>query len=354
VARRLLWASLALAPVTLLLDVVAHPGNVVLFVLSAVALVPLAWLIGEATEHAARHTGARIGGLLNASFGNAPELIIALIAIADGLPDVVRGSLAGSIVSNILLVLGAALVLGPDNVPLDRRSLTVQLLLVIAAVLALLVPAIPGFHGDPNRHSLAVLGIAPCVFLLIVYLIVTTVGVRSGERPGDDDEEEEAGTWSLRTAVVALSVTTVVTALVSELLVHSLEDFAHAAHLSDFFIAVVIVAIVGNAADHGGAVVIARRGKMKLASEIAISSSAQVGLFVVPVVALLSFAFAHPLALAFRPLELAAMGGAAAGVAFVVRDGRARRWEGVLLVAVYAGLVVAFGLAGDRAVNHTP
>jgi Ca2+:H+ antiporter len=353
VARRLLWASLALAPVTLLLDVVAHPSKVVLFVLSAVSLVPLAWLIGEATEHAARHTGARIGGLLNASFGNAPELIIALIAIADRLPDVVRGSLAGSVVSNILLVLGAALVLGPDNVPLDRRSLTVQLLLVIAAVLALLAPSIPGFHGDPNRHSLALIGIVPCVVLLIVYLIVTTVGVRGGERPADDDEGE-AGTWSLRTAVVALSVATVVTALVSELLVHSLEDFARAAHLSEFFIAIVIVAIVGNAAEHGGAVVIARRGKMKLASEIAISSSAQVGLFVAPVVALLSFAFAHPLALAFRPIELAAMGGAAAGVAFVVRDGRAHRWEGALLIAVYAGLVVAFGLAGDRAVNHTP
>jgi Ca2+:H+ antiporter len=344
VARRLLWASLALAPVTLLLDVAAHPGKVVLFVLSAASLVPLAWLIGEATEHAARHTGARIGGLLNASFGNAPELIIALIAIADSLPDVVRGSLAGSIVSNILLVLGASLAFGRDAA-LDRRSLLVQLLLVFAAVLALLVPSIPGWHGDPNRHSIAVLGIVPCAALLILYLVVTAVGVRGGEREG---EEEEAGTWRLRTAVVALAVATVLTALISELLVHSLEDFAHAAHLSEFFIAIVIVAIVGNAAEHGGAVVIARRGKMKLATEIAISSSAQVGLFIVPVVALLSFAFAHPLALAFRPIELAAMGGAAAFVAFVIHDGRARRWEGALLVSIYATLVVAFLVAGDR------
>ena len=349
-ARRLLWASLALAPLTLLLDVVAQPGNVVLFVLSATSLVPLAWLIGEATEHAARHTGPRIGGLLNASFGNAPELIIALLAIRDSLPNVVRGSLAGSVVSNILLVLGAALVFGPDRVPLDRRSLTIQLTLVAAAVLALLVPSIPGFHGDPERRSLAVLGILPCAVLLILYLVVTTVGVRGGERP-NEEEEEEAGTWSLRVAVVALAVATVLTALVSELLVHSLEDFARAAHLTDFFIAIVIVAIVGNAAEHGGAVVIARRGKMKLASEIAISSSAQVGLFVTPVVALLSFAFAHPLTLAFRPLELAAMGGAAAGVAFVIRDGRARRWEGALLIGVYAVLVVVFGLADDRSVH---
>jgi Ca2+:H+ antiporter len=119
-------------------------------------------------------------------------------------------------------------------------------------------------------------------------------------------------------------------------------------HLTEFFIAIVIVAIVGNAAEHGGAVVIARRGKMKLATEIAISSSAQVGLLVVPMVMLLSFAFAHPLTLAFRPIELAAMGGAAALVAVVIRDGRARRWEGALLIGVYLAMVVAFGFAGDR------
>jgi len=143
-------------------------------------------------------------------------------------------------------------------------------------------------------------------------------------------------------------VTTVVTALVSEILVHSLQAFAEAAHLSEFFISIVIVAIVGNAAEHGGAVVIARRGKMKLATEIAISSSAQVALLVIPVVTLASFAFKNPLALAFRPIELIAMGGAAAFVAFVIRDGRSRRWEGALLIAVYGGLVVAFYFAGDR------
>jgi Ca2+:H+ antiporter len=344
VARRLLWASLALAPLTLLIDVTVHPGKVALFLLSAASLVPLAWLIGEATEHAARHTGARIGGLLNASFGNAPELIIALLATSDRLPDVVRGSLAGSIVSNILLVLGAALLFGPEST-LDRSSLFAQLGLVAVAVLVMLVPSVPGWHGDPNRHSLAALGIGPCVLLLVLYFAVTAFGLRGGTEP---DEEEAADTWSLRTALAALAVATGATAFISEILVHSLEAFADAANLSDFFIAVVIVAIVGNAAEHGGAVVIARRGKMRLATEIAISSSAQVGLFVVPVVALLSFAFAHPLALAFRPIELAAMGGAAAFVAFVIRDGRSRRWEGVLLISVYAALVVAFFAAGER------
>jgi Ca2+:H+ antiporter len=344
VARRLLWASLALVPITWIVDAVAHPGKTLLFVLSALSLIPLAWLIGEATEHAGEHVGARIGGLLNASFGNAPEVIIALIAIADNLPDVVRGSLAGSIVSNILLVLGAAMIVGPDRAELQRRSLLVQLGLVAVAVALLLIPSIPGFHGDENRHSLAVLSIAPAIVLLVLYFVVTILGIRRRER---DEEPGDPG-WSMRTSLIALGLATAATAVTSEILVHSLEDFAKAVGLSEFFIAIVIVAVVGNAAEHGGAVVIAHRGKMKLATQIAITSSAQVGLFVLPVVLLLSFAFEHPLTLAFRPVELIAMGASALFVAFVIRDGRSRRWEGGLLIGVYAALTVVFFLLGDR------
>jgi Ca2+:H+ antiporter len=342
VARRLLWASLALAPVAMLADWVFHVGKVPLFILAACALIPLAWLIGEATEHAGEHTGPRIGGLLNASFGNAPELIIALIAVADQLPDVVRGSMAGSVVSNILLVLGVAMAVGPEA-RLDRRSLLGQLLLVFIAVLVLLIPSIPGWSGDPNRHSLAVLSIGPSVVLLVLYLVVT---IRSLRR--QQPQEAEGTGWSLSAAIVALGVATAATAAISEILVHSLTAFADAAGLSEFFISVVIVAIVGNAAEHGGAVVIARRGKMKLATEIAISSSAQVALFVIPVVTLLSFLFEHPLTLAFRPIELATMGIAATFVAFVIRDGKSRRWEGFLLIGVYAAMVVLFYAAGER------
>jgi Ca2+:H+ antiporter len=342
--RRLLWASLALAPITMLVDVVAHPGEVTLFVLAAVSLIPLAWLIGEATEHAAEHTGPRIGGLLNASFGNAPEVIIAVIAVADNLPDVVRGSMAGSVISNILLVLGAAFLLAPDKSPLDRNSLWRQLALVFLAVLLLLIPSIPGWHGDPNRHSLALLSIGPAIALLLIYLWVTITGLRG--RPEHKPSGRPA--WSLTVALVALAVTTAATAIISEILVHSLEAFAEAANLSEFFISIVIVAIVGNAAEHGGAVVIARRGNMKLASEIAISSSAQVGLLVIPVVALVSFLFDPPLTLAFRPVELLGMGGAAVFVALVIRDARARRWEGALLVAVYVALAAVFFVVGDR------
>jgi Ca2+:H+ antiporter len=348
VGRRLLWASLALAPATLLVDVVAKPGHTTLFVLASASLVPLAWLIGEATEHAAEHTGPGIGGLLNASFGNAPELIIALLAVSDSLYGVVRGSLTGSIVSNILLVLGVALFAAGDGV-MNRRSLLLQLGLVTLAVVALIAPSAMGWSGDPERHSIAVVSIPVALVLLFVYLPFTLYKVRRAARvhAASGDEARE-GSWSLPVSLVALGIATLATALISEILVPSLDAFAHAVGLSEFFIAAVVVALVGNAAEHGGAVVIARRGNVELASEIAVSSSAQVGLLVLPAITLLSWAVGNPLALSFRPVELAAMGGAAAFVAFVIHDGRSRRWEGALLMACFAAAAIGFYVAGDR------
>ena len=158
--RRILWALLALAPATILAHYLLHPPEVVDFVLAAVALIPLAWLIGEATEHAAHHTGPGIGGFLNATFGNAPELIIALLAVNEELFEVVRGSLTGSVVGNLLLVLGFSLVFGGRG-ELDRQSSFVSLALVGLAVVLFLIPAIPALEGDPERHSIAVLSLIP-------------------------------------------------------------------------------------------------------------------------------------------------------------------------------------------------
>jgi len=351
VGRKLLWASLVLAPITLLLRYAVHASDTTLFVASAAALVPLAWLIGEATEHAGDHTGPGIGGFLNASFGNAPELIIALFAVNESLPNVVRGSLAGSVVSNILLVLGVALIFGGEGhggKPLDRVSLLLQLGLVIVAVLLFLIPSVPGWSGDPERHSLAVATIPISAVLLLLYLAATGRSLRRAKRLHEESGDVATGGWSLPMSLAALAAATVLTALISETLVHSLHAFAEAAGLSEFFIAVVIVAIVGNAAEHGGAIVIASRGKLPLATEIAVSSSAQVALLVTPAVALLSWAVRPALPLTFRPIELAAMAGAAALVAVTLADGRGRRWEGYMLVAVYAGVALGFLAAGDR------
>jgi len=345
VARRLLWGSFVLAPITILARFVFHAGDVALFVLAAGALIPLAWLIGEATEHAGEHTGPGIGGFLNASFGNAPELIIALFAVNSGLPDVVRGSLTGSVVSNILLVLGLAMFVGGEG-RLNRRSLSLQLGLVGVAVLVFLVPSIPGFSGDPERHSLAVATIPVAIALLGLYLVMTIRNLR--QHHAAHTAEPHASAWSLSRSLVALGCATAVTALISEILVHSLGGFAETVGLSEFFISVIIVAIVGNAAEHGGAIVIASRGKMELASEIAVSSSAQVAVFLIPAVALLSFVVRPPLPLTFRPIELIGMGGSAVFVALVIRDGRSHRWEGGLLISLYLAFATAVYLVGDR------
>jgi Ca2+:H+ antiporter len=348
-ARRILLSGLALAPLAAILDWVVGAGDVPVFCISALALVPLAWVIGEATEQAAEHTGSRIGGFLNASFGNAPELIIALFAISDGLPDVVRGSITGSIVSNLLLVLGFALV-ATDEEDIHRGSLVSNLGLVVWASLLLLIPSVPGWSGDPDRHSLAIATIPVAVILLLFYFGQTSINLRKDR----DEHRKEAAkspgpqTLSLRKALVALAVATAITAVVSEILVHTLEGFADSVGLSQFFVSAVIVAIVGNAAEHGGAVVIARRGKIRLASEIAVSSAAQVALFVAPLAALLSFLVRPPLPLAFRPVEIATIAGSALFVGVVVWDRKGTRREGTLLLAGYVVCVVAYYLSGNR------
>jgi len=346
VGRKLLWASLLLAPLTVAIDKLTNAGETTLFVLAALALIPLAWLIGEATEHAAEHTGPGIGGFLNASFGNAPELIVALFAISANLPVVVRGSLAGSVISNLLLVFGVTQIAGPDGEEIDRRSLLVQIGLVAAAVVALVLPAAVGYAGDPERHVAVVASVPVAIVLLLVYLAV--VGRNLLRHRQVERKPAHPDAWTMPIALGALTVATAATAWVSEILVHSLHAFASAVGLSEFFIAVVVVAIVGNAAEHGGAILIARGGKMRLATEIAVSSSAQVALLVLPAVMLLGLAFAHPLALSFRWTELLAMAVAAGAAAVVVWDGRTNRREGVALLAVYAVTVVGFLLYGGR------
>ena len=340
----MLWASLALTPIALAAHYAFHADETTLFVLAAAALVPLAWLIGESTEHAAEHTGPGIGGFLNASFGNAPELIIAVFAIADGLPNVVRGTLAGSVIGNLLLVLGFALIIGPDRI--DRRSLVPQLGMVALAVLLFLIPSLPALHGDRERHSLAIASAPVAVVMLALYAGERWASLRRHrEAHSASGHEASSESWSMVVALAVLGVATAATAFVSEILVHSIDAFGHSAGLSQFFVSAIIVAIVGNAAEHGGAVVIAARGKLKLASEIAVTSSTQVAVLVAPAVMILSFLVKPALPLAFRWEELVGMAVAVLAVAFVVADGRGKRWEGIAIVSLYGAIAVWYGLA---------
>ena len=344
--RPFLWSSLVLAPIAFVLDRVGV-GDVTLFVVAAAALIPLAWLIGEATEHAAHHTGPGVGGFINATFGNAPELIIALFAVADGLPDVVRGSLSGSVIGNLLLVLGFSLAFGGKG-ELDRPSSLISMGLIAAATLLFLVPAVPGWEGDPERHGLAVLSAPVSIVLLAAYVAVTWYALRRHRNLHVSDEPSEMKAWSLRLSLAVLAAATVVTAVVAEMLVGSIETFAEKAHLSHFFVAAVIVAIVGNAAEHGGAVVVAARGKIKLAAEIAFASSAQVAVFLIPAVQVLSWAVSPALPLSFRPVEIAALGGATAFVGLVLWHGHSSRLRGFVLVGAYVGVAIGFFATGDR------
>jgi Ca2+:H+ antiporter len=336
---------LALGPLVAVLDWLGAENELTLFVLAGVALIPLAWLIGEATDNLALHTGPGIGGFLNASFGNAPELIIAIVALSQGLTEVVRASLVGSIVGNLLLVLGFTLLFGRRGA-IDRPSAAISLGLVGFATVLVLVAALPGFHGDPERRSLAELSLPIAALLLIVRVAVNRYALRRQRRLHAPAESEPDG-WPFRSALVVLGAATLVTAFVTETLVGTLQVFADRAHLSEFFVVVVIVAIIGNATEHGSAVLLARRGRVKLAVEISLASSAQIAGFLIPVVALISWGF-DPLALSFRPVELVAMGIAAVLPAVVLRTGRTTRAGGAILLVVYAALVVAFYLAGDR------
>jgi Ca2+:H+ antiporter len=342
----LLGLLLLLAPIVVVLDRLGGVGDLPLFVLAGVALLPLAWVIGEATENVARYTGPGIGGFLNATFGNAPELIIAIIAVSEGLTAVVRASLVGSIAGNLLLVLGFTLLFGQSGT-IDRRSAYISLGLVGFTTLLLLVAAPPGFHGDPDRRSLAELSIPLAVLLLIVRVTVTRYSLRRQRQLFTAADVEDGG-WPLPAAIGVLGLATVLTAFVTEALIGTLRAFATAAHLSEFFVAIVIVAIIGNATEHGSAVLLARRGRIKLAVEIPLASSAQIAGLLIPAVALISWAFEEPIALSFRPIELTAMAVAAALPALVLRAGRTTRSGGGALLVAYTVLAVAFFFAGDR------
>jgi Ca2+:H+ antiporter len=343
--RRLLFASLAFAPIVVLLHYVLDLDETVEFVLAAGALIPLAWLIGEATEHAADHTGPGIGGFLNATFGNAPELIIALFAVNAMEFEVVRGSLSGSVIGNLLLVLGFSLVFGGRG-KLDRGSSFLSLALVGVATLLFLIVAIPGWDGDPERDSLAHLSIPVSIFLLVVYVATTWYSLRRHRTLFVAGEDEVPG-WSLRLALAVLGVATVVTALVAEILVGSIETFAADSGISEFFLAAVVIAIVGNAAEHGGAVVVAYRGKIDLAAEIALASAAQVAVFLIPAVALLALLI-QPLALSFREVEIAMLAFALVLTTAVTFDGRTSRLRGAILIVGYVVVAIVFFQAGPR------
>lgn len=349
-------------PIAIVLELV-HAGAVVTFSASALGVIPTAALMGRATEELAARAGPGIGGLLNVTFGNAPELIIALFALHAGLHEVVKASIIGSIMGNILLVLGASMLVGGwnrDRQHFDRTAASAQSSMLLLAAAALVMPAIyemidgrglplPGserirYDSTVNGLSAAVAGVL--IFSYVAGLWFSLKTHRDLFNPVHAEEDHEGEPWTVRKSVLALAGAGVAVGVMSEILVGSISEAAGQLGLSEFFIGVIVVAIVGNAAEHWVAVLVAMKNKMDLAVNIAIGSSAQIALFVAPVLVLVSFVLGpHPMALVFNGFELGGILLAILIANHVTNEGQSTWYEGLQLLSVYVVLGIAFLVA---------
>ncbi|RME46625.1 MAG: calcium/proton exchanger [Chloroflexi bacterium] len=326
-----------------------HWPPLVVFAASALAIIPLAGLLGEATEVLAAQTGPRIGGLLNASLGNAAELIIALVAIAAGNLELVKASLIGSVIGNILLVLGLAILLGGLRHGVqrfDRTQAGLDATMLLLAAIAISVPSVFNLAIEPNKLAVEELSLGAALVMLVIYSLAVVHMLRS-ETP-----EHEAGpshppthtgpAWSLPVALGVLVAAVVGIAIMSEFLVGALEPVTHTLGLSEFFIGIILIPIIGNVAEHLVAVQVALKNQMDLSLSIAMGSSLQIALFVAPALVFLSLLFAHPLALEFNNFELIALIASSVIGAVVALDGKSNWLEGAMLLSVYLILALAF------------
>jgi len=354
--RRAGWLRplLLFVPGTIIARLLGAPGPW-LFVLSAVAIIPLAGLIGEATEELSDELGPGIGGLLNATFGNAAELIISMFALFEGLDGVVKASLTGSIIGNILLVLGASLLAGGIKHPVQRFNRTaagVGSTLMVLAAFGMLVPAVfHGLVGTKVAHLEHELSLAVCVALMLAYLlnlVFSLVTHRDLYNPAGEEKHEDGpqgapgrgpGRWR---PVILLLLSTGFVVWMSEILVGTVEAASEAVGMTQVFVGVFVVAIVGNAAEHSTAVWMAMKDRMDLAVGISLGSALQIALFVAPVLVFASYLRAEPMDLLFTPLEVAAVVLAVLIARMVAEDGESNWLEGAMLLLIYAILGMAF------------
>lgn len=319
------------------------------FILCSVALIPLARLMGESTEVISHKLGAGLGGLMNASFGNAAELIIAIAALRQGHVEVVKASITGAILGNILLVLGASVLAGGIKREKQTFNSTAALSGAGMMFLALTALAIPDvFHvarGDAAVPHLQKLSIGISVVLLVIYALSLFFSLRTHAHiyaAEGHGTPEELPPWSIKKAVVVLLLATLGVIIAAELLVHALEDAITSFGLTHTFVGVVIIAIIGNAAEHSTAVLMALKNKMDLAFNIAIESSKQIALFVAPVLVLVALPLGQKLDLEFSHMEVFGIGAGVGAASLIALDGECNWLEGVMLLGVYAVLAVAF------------
>jgi Ca2+:H+ antiporter len=334
-----------------------HWGPLAVFGCAGLAIVPLAGLMGRATEELAARLGAGIGGLLNATFGNAAELIIAFVALQRGLYDVVKASLTGSIIGNVLLVLGVAIFAGGLKRPsqkFDRAAAAANSTLLALAAIGLVVPAI--FHPiamsavasnrvTPERERILESGLSLeiAAVLFVAYAASLLFSLRTHRHLYAGEAAEHAPARPTWRSVLLLLVATALVAWMSEILVGAVEETSHVLGLTEVFVGVIVVAVIGNAAEHSTAVIVAMRNQMDLALQIATGSSIQIALFVAPVLVFASYFMPHgAMDLRFTPFEVLAVLLATGVVNLVAQDGESNWLEGALMVAVYVILAMAF------------
>jgi len=317
----------------------------VMFAVACLAIIPIAGIMGRATESIAIHSGPKIGGLMNATFGNAVELIIAYFALREGLIGVVQASITGSVIGNLLLVLGLSFLAGGLKYKTQtfNRSIagTNSAMMLLGVLVALIIPAI--FHqSNPNLDMSLSIGVSIVVIVLYLLGLFFSLYTHRHLFNYTEDMEEEEAEWSLGKAVLVLAAATAAVAFESELLVHTIEGVSHQLGWSEVFIGVIIVAIVGNAAEHSSAILMAVRNKMDIALEIAVGSSMQIAMFVTPVLVFASIALGNPMSLIFSWPEIAAMTLSVLLTNFLAHDGESNWLEGAMALGAYVIIGLGF------------
>jgi len=338
-----------------------HASATAIFAAAALGIIPTAALMGKATEELAARSGPGVGGFLNVTFGNFPELVIAFFALIEGLQEVVKASLIGSIIGNILLVLGASMFIGGlrrDKQTFNRAAANAQSAMLLLALTALIMPAVfelvvggrlPSPDEELVRYDSTVehLSLAVAIVLMLSYVAGLIFSLRTHRALfNPHSEHSEEADWSVRKGIIALAVAGIAVGLMSEILVGSISEAGESLGLSEFFIGAIVVAIVGNAAEHWVAVLVAKKDKMDLAVGICLGSSTQIALFVAPLLVILSFPFGpEPMPLVFNGFELAAIVFAILIADRVTAEGESNWFEGIQLLAVYVVVALAFAFA---------
>ncbi len=347
-SRIALIATLLMSALGIVLDFGVHVDKNVVFVVSAIAILGLAWVVGLSTERLGSLTGPRVGGILNATFGNIAELIIAFFALQAGLIEVVKASLTGSIIGNLLLVLGASILVGGLRHGIQTFSARVassNASLLVLAVIGLFVPAVFAFTTNPEQGTRTEESVLIAFALIAGYVLSLVYQFTNPDKTlgGHGESAGHGGpAWTVRVAIIVLIVAAALLAVLSEILVDSIETFIDSFGLSAFFVGVVLVPTIGNLAEHLVAVQLAAKDKMEFAMAVSFGSSLQVALFVAPVLVIIGAMLGQPMDLVFTPLEVAAVAAAVGISALIALDGESNWLEGALLTLVYIILAISF------------